>query len=152
MPYVYWEIDDYPLKIDRYQFYTCNAVMLKIINSKTQDAEVLEGRQIAAYFNFTPALGSSRHNQSYNWMRIMSRKSWPERRTALHGVRLSAHGKIWGEPRRSYPVSGTNNEVSFFPVSDETRLPKCWLWGPADSLNRSCEQCTRRRKEREILV
>ena len=82
----------------------------------------------------------------------MSRKSWPERRTALHGVRLSAHGKIWGEPRRSYPVSGTNNEVSFFPVSEETRLPKCWLWGLADSISKSCEQSTRRRKEREILV
>lgn len=63
--------------------------MLKIINSKTQDAEVLEGRQIASYFNFTPALGSSRHNQSYNWMRIMSRKSWPERRTACGMVCVS---------------------------------------------------------------
>ena len=82
----------------------------------------------------------------------MSRKSWPERRTALHGVRLFAHGKIWGESRRSYPVSGTNNEVSFFPVREETHLPKCWLCGPADGLSRSYEQSTRRRKEREILV
>ena len=82
----------------------------------------------------------------------MSRESWPERRTALHGVRLSAHGKIWGESRRSYPVSGTNNEVSFFPASEETRLPKCWLWGLADSLSTSCEQSIRRSKKRETLI
>ena len=57
MPYVYWEIDDYPLKIDRYQFYTCNAVMLKIINSKTQDAEVLEGGQNSCLFQFDTSIG-----------------------------------------------------------------------------------------------